>query len=56
MLRFTPARSLLGYPPYLTWESRNVAKQYLACRVDFFSPSPISNPKLQQGCQGVHSL
>lgn len=32
------------------------SQQYLARRIEFSSPSPTSNPKLQQGCQGVHSL
>lgn len=37
-------------------EELQCSQQYLARRVEFSSPSPTSNPKLQQGCQGVHSL
>ena len=38
MLRFTPARSLLGYPPYLTWESRNVASSTWRAGLTFSAP------------------
>lgn len=37
-------------------EELKCSQQFSACRSDFFSPSPICNPKLQQGCQGAHSL
>ncbi|KAI1239436.1 hypothetical protein IHE44_0012558 [Lamprotornis superbus] len=32
-------------------EELKYSQQYSACRTDFCSPSPICNPKLQQGCQ-----
>lgn len=37
-------------------EELKCSQHYSACRADFFSSSPIWNPKLQQGCQGAHSL
>lgn len=37
-------------------EELKCSQQYSACRTDFFSPSLICNPKLQQGCQEACSL
>lgn len=56
MLRFTPARPLLGCPPHVPWKNCNVASSTQHAGLTFSSPSPIPNPQLQQRCQRVHSL